>query len=244
MGGLGNQIFMIFCAVAYAKKHGLEYIIPDSIINPHYAGQKAYPFKGIKYSNEKPHGLINTYTEPFFHYKEIPEFECDHLHLSGYFQSHLYSEGFENEIIELLCFPWNIDMGWCSIHVRRSDYLKYPDYHPFVGEEYLSKAMAEMKYKTGITKFRVFSDDLPWCVDFFEQFKQYEFDYWIGGSEIDDLQKGSCCQNQILSNSTFSLAMHRLNRNDGKICIAPSRWFGVKAGHDTKDLYPKTAFII
>ena len=30
MGGLGNQLFQIFCGVSYSLRHGVEFRLPDS----------------------------------------------------------------------------------------------------------------------------------------------------------------------------------------------------------------------
>jgi len=143
-----------------------------------------------------------------------------------------------------LGFKWELEKGWCAIHVRRGDYLKLPDHHPFVGEDYLSRAVAEMNKLKGITRFRVFSNDIKWCKEFFEMMSEYRFEYVEGNTEIEDMEQGSFCEFQILSNGSFATWMYYLNQNPDKLCIAPRRWFGKLLPHDTSDLYPKGSLII
>jgi len=239
-GGLGNNLYMMTATMCHALKHGFEYAVPLEVDNPHYAGQKPYIFPGIKYCEKLP--ALPLYREPFYHYHWIPA--VDDIILDGYFQSFKYSEGYRKEVLDALGFNWHLEKGWCAIHVRRGDYLKLPDYHPFVGEKYLTDAVRIMNEQKGITNFRVFSNDLPWCRTFFSTLAGYNFDYVDGNTELQDMEQGSWCEHQILSNGTFATWMHYLNQNPDKICIAPQRWFGRFLSHDTKDIYPETSIII
>jgi hypothetical protein len=54
-----------------------------------------------------------------------------------------------------------------------------------------------------------------------------------------DLYLMSLCENNIIANSSFSWWGSWLNKNKEKKIIAPSKWFGKKINHDTKDLIPK-----
>lgn len=231
-GGLGNQLFQQCCLVAYALRNNLEYVIPTEASNGHGTG--AYRFKGFNYSDDTP--TFPTYTEPHFHFRPIPF--MDNVCLNGYFQSQYYFEDYIDEIREMIGLEYKEEKGVCAIHVRRGDYLTLPDYHPFVGEEYLDEAMWEMCSLANPNKFKIFSDDMDWCKKFFSRYG-VEIEYADGNNEVEDLRQGACCEHQIISNSTFSLWQHILNRNPNKICIAPKRWFGHAAGDiETRDLYP------
>jgi hypothetical protein len=105
---------------------------------------------------------------------------------------------------------------------------------------YLVQAVDAMK-KIGITRFKFFSDDIPWCVTcgINLQFPDCEFEYSTGKSEMEDLISMSSCEHQIISNSTMSWWAAELNRNPRKVCIIPSEqnWFGPDNHLSVKDLY-------
>lgn len=239
-GGLGNNLYMMGCVFAHAKRHGYDYAFPLEIDNPHYPGQKAYVFPGLNYCEKLPN--LPLYNEPFFHYAGIPE--LDDIVLNGYFQSFKYIDDHKEDFIKALGLKIEPVKDWCAIHVRRGDYMRLPDYHPFVGEKYLSDAMDEVYTRTGIDQFKIFSNDIPWCKEFFASFGQYDFIFVEGNNELEDLRQGAECSHQILSNGTFALWQHYLNPNPDKICIGPKRWFGKLLNHDTKDLYPENCIII
>lgn len=239
-GGLGNQLFIIAQIIAFAKKHGLQYCVPLKIENPHYEGQKPYMFSGVNYSDKKYPFAI--YKEKVFRYNDIPY--MTNVCFDGYFQSWRYFNFCKEEVFDALGFKYYEHRGVCSIHVRRGDYLDKPNFHPFVGEDYLINAVGRMNSETGIKHFKVFSDDPDWCDDFFGRSGLFTFEIVSGNNEITDLEQGSWCEHQIISNSTFGLWQHFLNKNPNKICIAPKIWFGKEAEYDTRDLYPPKAIIL
>lgn len=251
-GGLGNNLFQQSVVLSYSLKHNVDYCIPKKVINPHYVGQQPYIFPGIKYCDKPLSGEdVCIYNEPFFHYQEIPKSDCEKYLLNGYFQSYRYFDEFREEILKAFDFKYQFDKGVCCIHVRRGDYLLYPDHHPFVGEEYLRTAVMLMFKERGIKHFRVFSNDIDWCIEFFGTEPELTldcpdliFDFAKGNNEIQDLEQGSFCETQILSNGTFSLWQYYLNQNPNKICIAPKIWFGKALDHDTKDLYPEGSILL
>lgn len=237
-GGLGNNLYMMAQCIAHALRHNVDYAIPKVIENPHYPGQQPYIFRGVKYCDKVPD--LPLYKEQGFAFNDIPF--VDNVVFDGYWQSHKYWFDFYPQILDAFGFRYARAQDWCAIHVRRGDYLKLPDYHPFVGEEFLKHAAYEMNNITGISRFMVFSNDIPWCKEFFATIPEYEFSYPETGNEVGDLEMGSWCDHQIMSNGTFALWQYYLNQNPDKICIAPKRWFGrMLESHDTSDLYPANA---
>lgn len=64
-------------------------------------------------------------------------------------------------------------------------------------------------------------------------------------SPLIDLYLQTMCENNIISNSTFSWWGAYLNNNKDKTVIYPTPWFGVaKQDISTKDLCPKNWIIL
>ena len=120
------------------------------------------------------------------------------------------------------------------IHVRRGDYLRLPHRHPFVGEEYLRRAVSVFGMES---MFYVCSDDIPWCKRFFTQneFAGRRFAFVEGGTAVSDMYVTASCRHNIISNSTFGWWGAYLNPNPQKRVIMPSRWFGVSIGRRESD---------
>lgn len=242
---LGNQMLQITAAYTLAKENNDEFLCPK------WDYQKYFKLKHKLYQGEQ---IENTYKETGFHYNKIPY--SPNLSLEGYFQSYKY---FTPEILqELFEFDDNVSfsikisgiekitnnngLDLCSIHVRRGDYLKYPDHHPLCSEEYYIQAINKMSHERGISNFLVCSDDISWCKDFFGKFgDSCTFLFSECDSDMADFSLMRSCEHNIISNSTFSLMAAMLNQNPNKIVISPSKdnWHGAGYGHwNHDDLIP------
>ena len=229
-GRLGNNLFQKAAAIGYAMKHGLEYDISP------WSGteniNRGHPF----YIKESGHHYQEVYFDPAIKHRNIV--------LDGYFQSEKYFAHCREEVIKAFGFPWELKKGWCSIHVRRGDYLKYPDKHPVVSSYYMMQTPGMIAEKTGTTKFMIFSDDVDYCKRYYMPLADlwgYQFEYSEGKTAEEDLILGSCCEHNIISNSTFSWWQAWLNQNPHKVVISPSKdnWFGPANKHlDTSNLIP------
>lgn len=242
-GRLGNELFQIAAAIGYAAKHGIEWSMPrstnDAVWNPIHFPDLYNP----KWVEGKEDVLVNENWNMQIHYQDIPfieEWRDKQIVLNGYYQSHKYFDHCRDAVLHAFGLPWELNKGVCAIHVRRGDYLLYPTKHPVVNMIYLVQAVDAMK-KIGITRFKFFSDDIPWCVTcgINLQFPDCEFEYSTGKSEMEDLVGMSSCEHQIISNSTMSWWAAELNRNPRKVCIIPSEqnWFGPDNHLSVKDLY-------
>lgn len=231
---LGNQMFMISAVIGYARKHNMPYFIPDRTIAPHI-----WP----TYFNQFPKGKTTpdyfNYKEPEHSYSEIPYHE--NIIIEGYFQSERYFSHCRQEIIDAFQIPYKKLDGFVSIHVRRGDYLNYPDKHPVVTMKYITDAVMsfiDMGYKS----FVVCSDDIKWCRENFKplQAEGAIFSFSAGHTPIEDLAMMSCCEHNIIANSSFSWWAAWLNQNHEKIVIAPKVWFGSGNSHlSIADLIPE-----
>ena len=118
-----------------------------------------------------------------------------------------------------------LDTACCvGISVRRGDYLKIEHILPFVGRDFLRRAVLMFPQATA---FLIGSDDLPWCRRFFtsKHFPGRTFAF-LETSPTDTLYGQALCRHNVISNSTFSWWGAWMNPHPDKIVVAPSHWCG------------------
>lgn len=224
-GRTGNQLFQKAAAIGYAMKHGLEYSLDGN--RPRFGNPQ------IHHIRESTH-----------HFNPLTAPAAKHVILEGYFQSEKYFAHCRNIVQNELCPPITYGLrGWCSIHLRRGDYLLYPDKHPVITAAYLDKAIEYICDNTGVNRFIVFSDDIPYTQSLINSRIYYgcEFSYSEGQSEWADLTHMACAEHHIIANSTFSWWGAWFGWNPNKVVVSPSKdnWFGPgNASLDTRDLIP------
>ena len=176
----------------------------------------------------------------------------DDCSLNGYFQTEKYFDEFRDSILSQFTFksPYkdsaesyiqtirkeNKDAVIASIHVRRGDYVMFPDHHPPCSFNYYNNAMEELRILNENIIYVIFSDDVEWCKTEFN-----DPNYIISNLEnpYTEMCAMSLCDHNIIANSSFSWWGAWLNVNPDKIVIAPSRWFGDLIQNDTSDIYCK-----
>lgn len=112
-----------------------------------------------------------------------------------YVQDYAYFDDFRDDI-RTLYGQGITSIDKVAIHVRRGDYVRNPFYVDLSLTDYYEKAMAEFPNE----KFLVFSDDIPFCENYFDG-KEYEFN---DESEVDALNTMASCKGIIMANSSFS----------------------------------------
>ena len=122
----------------------------------------------------------------------------------------------------------------CSVHVRRTDYLRLQQHHPVLSLEYYREAMNRFSGAL----FLIFSDDIAWCKD---NLKSDSMQFIEGENPITDMYLMSMCNNNIIANSSFSWWSAWMNNADDKKVVAPKTWFGpAYKDMNTWDLLPET----
>jgi hypothetical protein len=190
--------------------------------------------------------------------------------LYGFFQTEKYFLNVWNELQEDFTFideildPCKefisgIDGKIVSIHVRRGDYLQNSANHFNLSNEWFEQALLKFPDHTVL----VFSDDINWCKNqsmfsgdrfMFSETKDGKVvtsDGRWSSANVDhwyDLCLQTLCDDNIISNSTFSWWGAYLNKNPNKVVVSPdpkTKWFGPANAHlNTKDIVPQSWEII
>ena len=247
-GRFGNQMFQYAATRGVAAWKGYEWCIPDGPkTDDEFEDEENQHklFMAFKLSNAK---VVNMHPAPYkqessFTFDEDLFNNCeDNVNLYGYFQSEKWFSHIENSIRK--DFEWREDVhAMCSqmfdditggqaisLHIRRTDHLIKPTYHPVLPLSYYEEALS--KFPSDIPVL-VFSDEPAWC---FEQdlFKGDRFLISDSGDNITDMCLMSMCQYQIMANSTYSWWGAWLSNSDN--VVAPKLWFGPD-GQDPKDIH-------
>jgi len=177
------------------------------------------------------------------------------MKISGFFQSYKYFNFCSDQIIDLFEVPEFIDQkiinnysmylesNVVSIHVRRTDYLKFSNHYEVLEASYYQRALNNFPDAEIIF---IFSDDIEWCKQNLPSFGKFSV-YIEGQTDVEDLWLMTKTSGNVIANSTFSWWGAYLNKNKPTI-IAPSKWFGANRTDDNaleiKDLYPENWKVI
>ncbi len=249
-GRIGNNLFQVAAAASLAGRNNCgfrvitgRYKTPDSAQLVRYLQQfRTNILRKVEITEEMPE-KYSLYQEREFSYQPV-EYKAGIL-LDGFFQSEKYFD--RNIVLDL----FEVDMDTknyiqqkygdlfreeiTALHVRRGDYLKSSDNYAVCSYPYFRNAIRHIGQNK---RYLVFSDDIAWCK---KKFIGDNFIFSEGETAIVDLYMQSFCTNNIISNSSFSWWGAWLNKNPGKIVIAPEPWFGVAyRDKNTKDLIPES----
>jgi hypothetical protein len=188
--------------------------------------------------------------------------------LYGYFQSYMYFDNYKQTIYNTIqlskqkndvmedygeLYVTNPGEKTISMHFRLGDYKNLPDFHPVLPIDYyraallhiLSIDLAAADYCVAGYKVLYFcekedNDEINIVIDTLKgEFRNVRWEK-VDDSICDWKQMllMSCCQNNIIANSTFSWWGAYFNENPDKVVCYPSKWFGPGLSHDISDLCP------
>lgn len=163
-------------------------------------------------------------------------FKTHKLFVCGYWQDYRYFGDVEEQVRLAFAFR-NIDninkqlgdeMEACnsvSIHIRRGDYLKYPNYQVCT-PSYYERTIRYMMERIDNPLFYVFSDDMEWSS---EMMKKMGVAFKVvnnnrGRESYKDMYLMTCCRHNIIANSSFSWWGAWLNGHKEKIVLCPNVW--------------------
>lgn len=163
------------------------------------------------------------------------------LYYVGEFQNHKYFDWCKEAVVKE--FSWkevldgrNEELAQklcnsisCSIHVRRGDYLKDPNFLGICELGYYEKAIEYVKGKYGEkVEFAIFSNDTEWCnqniIPLLGNSNAILVDWNTGQRSSVDMRLMSLCKINIIANSSFSWWAAYLNNNRDCEVIAPEVW--------------------
>lgn len=206
------------------------------------------------------------FQENDFHYTQLPDFNHNtNIMLRGYFQSYLYFHEFKKCLFEMIGLKSHQKkimnkfdkylqkkedrpfIKTISMHFRIGDYITKTDYHCITPYEYYSNVMKELHNKgVLIGKVLCFCEkvDNAMVNTMIYKLKNENplFEFIKIDDDIDDWEQMlimSCCDVNIMANSTFSWWGAYFNQTDEPMVFYPYRWFGPQLNkYNLKDLHP------
>ena len=247
MGGLGNQMFQIAHAVCQGLKNNKESVFEPVSYTPMVQSKQTINyvnniFRNIKFVDKitnKKRVSEDTWNNPNLNFNWDSNIE-----FYGYYQSSLNFLGYDEEVKKLFIptknfeekindmYPNFFNQKTTSIHIRRGDYLTINDILPSIDISYINYCIELMLSMTDC--FYVYSDDIEWAK---KNIKNPQVVFVDGLEDYEDLWMMSLCNNNIISNSTFSWWSAFLNRNINKKVLCPNVWFGPKGFQEFNNIY-------
>ena len=147
-----------------------------------------------------------------------------------------------------------------SVHFRMGDYKVLQNCHPILDNEYyinsikfiLNKMQSKTKWtilyfceEEDIDEINIKVEKIKaGCMEYLQE-QELELEFERGGEpKMEDWRQlllMSCCQHNIIANSSFSWWAAYFNNKHDKIVCYPENWFGPQLSqHNTSDLCPKS----
>ncbi len=241
MGRLGNIFFQMAATIGYAFDNGKNFIFPKWDYQDYITiniGEcnttMELSEQSLRY-NKLPYYIGNCNIHGHFlstkYFNKHKEFIQSYFRLLPVWEKYIYDN-----------FGHLFEYRTCSLHVRRGDYLQKDqlECNGLMPLSYFEKAVDLItKESSSNINFIVCSDDISWCK---ENFKGENFFFIEGQKDIIDLFIMSKCDNNIISNSSFSWWAAYLNKHENKKVIAPKQWFTYTEGWT--DLYDENWIVL
>jgi hypothetical protein len=245
MGGLGNQMFQISKALSEGILNNIDVFFRPNAFIPMEGNQPSKYmdniFRNLKFKDTTE--TTERINEISFSYNEMDILYFKPIEFYGYFQSSKNFKNNENIIKNIFKptdefkeklktkYPKIFEDNSVSIHVRRGDYLGISHVLPVIDKTYIDESLNKITNKSHIF---IFSNDKNWVRDNLN----YEESTIVEGLEdYEELWSISFCQNNIMSNSSFSWWGSYLNDNPKKKVFVPSIWFGPGGEKNFQDVY-------
>lgn len=266
VGGLGNQLFQIFTTLSYAIKTKEKFVFLNSEtvgsgttkVRNTYWNNLLYKLKYFLIYDFPNYLLIK---EKDFIFNDIiseiinNKMNNNNTCLYGYFQSYKYFQDNYELIYKMLDIEkqkekvsksyseFNLK-NTVSMHFRIGDYKSFPNIYKILNYEYYEKALSYIqKHNFIFLNILIFceEEDLDEVNIIIEKLKNKFCDnsFSRASNNLKDWEQMllmSCCNYNIIANSSFSWWGAYLNTNSDKIVCYPKTWFVNNT--DTSDLCP------
>lgn len=268
MGGMGNQMFQYAFARSMSLKTNKKLKIDLTFLNRRDLGENfiyrnydldIFNIRCDFITDKKDKSGFLPIAEYCYEYSQrivddVTKSINHNIILEGYWQTPKYFKNHEDIIRSDMEFVDNIEKmedpkilsmlndirnsNSVMVNIRRTDYLN-TDYHGVIGNEYVDEATKIIESKITSPKYFVFSDDIEWCRSNINLENMVIVDHEYSGKKFEVyLQLMKNCKNFIIPNSSFAWWAAWLNENEGKIVIAPKKWFSDQ-NRNTSDLIPE-----
>ena len=183
-------------------------------------------------------GTPRIFTETAYGEYDPSLFEMDNTYLQGYWQNPGYFKDitadlkrdfvfFTSEKAEDMQAEDRIrNTNSVSVHIRRGDYLKFPEiYGGICTEAYYQKALEIIQARVEEPCFFFFTDDPEWVRSQFKMENMTVVD-WNASSQESwrDMRLMHLCKHNIIANSSFSWWAAWLNDNPNRLVLSPALW--------------------
>lgn len=255
MGGLGNQLFQVAAAFAYAKhtNRRLQIIYnPDNGNRPLYWDNVLYRFQLCLVSH-LPANMEQWYEPQPTQYQEIDRMPGKNVYLNGYLQSSRYymNDEIKQEIKDFFRphprLRADLSATYSNLirdadrvivmHARRTDYVALKEFHGPLESSYYKEAVQRMIKRIENPIFILCGDDQSYWNEIREDIPEvFEHEHHLlRESDIRTFALLQNFKNFIMSNSTFiwwcvwmAKAQH---------VMVPSVWFGPRGPSNYEDIY-------
>ncbi|MFI5735119.1 alpha-1,2-fucosyltransferase [Kribbella sp. NPDC051587] len=220
MGRLGNQLFQLTSTVWLGNQHGLRPRFGSRRLAAYFDLDEALFTSPLMLSDATDsRTLVSADVEPeIAEYLQSAEFwgrDRDFARDLLRPKPSLASEA--HAVLE----GAGVEPGqFCSIHVRRGDYLDYPGKFPVAGSDYVRDALEALQVDNEIL---IFSDDPHWCSTELAPLLP-DARVASAGLPATDLIAMSLAAQLVIANSSFSWWAAYLAGHDRVAC--PATWFG------------------
>jgi galactoside 2-L-fucosyltransferase 1/2 len=246
-GRLGNQLFQVASTIGIAQTNKLNYTFPHRIEESTIGGM--FDIKG-SIPDERLDNIpvIHEVKEEFYDVKISSESPLISLH--GYFQSYQYFFLHNHELKKVMKFGPSILKNvraacpeinlpnTLGIHIRRTDYLNYPDLYRVLGSHYYDEALVLLHNNAvPLDAIIIASDDITAAKILLRSTRNLQlFNVPIVFSPfseaVNDFALLSMCKHLVIANSSFSwwaAYLNMLQFHNGSV-IAPSPWYKTDGG--------------
>ena len=260
MGGLGNQLFIIFATIAYAAEHRLEFRLPRyrGMLGLDHSPRPAYwdtLLRGLRPHLAEDGELdgvqpLMIHEEMEFQHRPLPPPSGNDrwICLHGYFQHPGYAEPQFRSVLDLLRLPLDRyareARGCVAMHFRVGDY-KNVDAFNILPAQYYEKALRRVARVAGARTVRYAMQDTKEDGAHVEsvlahlrrQFPRTKFERLDPGmQDWEQLLFMAQCDHNVIANSTFSWWAARLNPRASRKVAYPDPWFpGVRMAAPADD---------